>query len=374
MIGMSDLKIGFALSLYDKFDDLDTAIKIIRSWKHDYIISVCCSHPDCKERTADMDIDLLCKPRPILQLGNWASKDYSDKKIAHYAHHIRCAESVRASCKNLENTDVDYVVHTHSDGWFLNEDKLRQLVRNVDAKGMKVATRGGGIEYVFHPFRQCNAFGNVDDHGIVFNRSWCKGRHVWDFNVEDMIYHKRAVHSILATVFGARVGLSNWWYYPYEPVDMYGKSTRSLTPYQYDPMWEFVHVNKETLPYTWGKTLQANVLQEHGYEYMSGYVSPNIYNKIYKRDNKMKIRMKLCGFTDKQIKAYPLKLKKKLVKEMGIRGVLKNYMHTITDAVIDWKFPMPNDAAVWYRKHGYIDELVGEDNWTRTLYDEELID
>lgn len=362
-------KIGFALSLYDKFDDLETVIDIIRSWKHDYVISVCCNHPQGKKRLQDVDYDLFCQPRHIAQFGNYMTSEKWDH-AAQYAHHMRCTESVRSSCQNLEQTDVDIGVHLHSDAWFLNEHKLRVLIQNMIMKKKRVATRGNGLEYVWHPFRQCNAFGNVDDHGIIWDVPWCEQRHVWDFKPEALMYHKRSVHAQLGLVFGVKVGLDNWWYYPYHPVDYNNCFTRGLSPYNFDTMHRLLHVNVDTLPFDWGRSLQANMLQEHGYDLLKEFRDKNVVSKINDFDRLYRWRLRLCGFSRKQVSAKPPLLKKQDMSNITLRGILRNYRHQIIDWMLDKLFPMPDDAACWYRRQGMIDELVPGDNWTSSIYDD----
>ena len=353
-------KIGFAVTLYDKFDELEQFINIVRSWSGDYYISVCCNHPDAMVILGDMlyngEIDVIIKPRDIAQLGM-----HNDSKINKYAQNVRCTENVRASCKALEDSGCDIGVHVHSDCWFLNEEKMLNIVRWMKNGEYKVATRGHGLEESFHPMRQV-VFGHVDDHAIFWDVNWCKDNHVWDFKPEAMMYHKHGVHTQLGMVFGVRVGLDNWSYYPHKSFDVFGEKTRSLSPVNYDPINEIIHVNTGALPHDWGKRIQQY--------YLSGKES-DIHDILYgisKWNHTYDWWLSKCGFSKKQLEAISPVHKKLFLEHMTLKQIMKNYKHRVIDYIIDKSVSIPKDAKAWYKTNGYIDELVGKDNWTRRVH------
>lgn len=352
-------KIGFAISLYDKFDDLEILVDIIRSWKKKYIISVCCSKTDFIPEIRHLDIDVVCQPRTVAQLGM-----HNNSKKNKYAQNIRCTENVRASCENLRG--CDYGVHLHSDCWFLNEEKLLELVNWVEHNKIKVATRGHGLAESFHPMRQA-VFGSVDDHAIIWNVPWCKKHYVWDFKPEAMLYHRYGVHTQLGLVFGVKVGLDNWKYYPHTSLDAFGNKTRSLSPVNYDSVNEIIHVNVGALPGSWGRSIQHSYLKMYdNMQYaLRGYQDPNVLYKLAEHNYKYDWWLSKCGFSKKQLAAISPVHKELFVKEMTLRKVVQNYKHKITDYIVDKMFKMPKDVREWYQTQGYIDELVGKENWTR---------
>jgi len=359
------MKIGFAITLYDKFEELKQLVKIIRSWKGDYHISVCCNHPDAYyilgQAVESGEIDDLVNPRHIAQLGEWTVKDGKGKAKA-FAHNIRCVENVRASCQALEATDCDIGVHLHSDAWFLSEDKLRELVQAMIDRKKRVAVRGRGLEDTFNPFSSCTTFGNVDDHAIVWDVRWCKDYKVFDFRPEALLYHKNNIHSMWGLVFGVKVGLDNLWYYPTEMIDMHGNSNRSLSPFNLDLKWELLHVNRNTLPDTIGKQLQDALV-------VGDVVTWGILAlELDKWEYPYVLALKHFGYSKKQIDNMPPMLKKQICDSMTIKQVFKNYKHRITDYLITKLFPIPKDIRTWYKEQGCIDEIVGEVNWTGDIY------
>ena len=56
------MKIGVALSLYDKIDQLKTNVSIIRNhWNshNDSFISVCCNNPELIKTIEDLEVNIL---------------------------------------------------------------------------------------------------------------------------------------------------------------------------------------------------------------------------------------------------------------------------------------------------------------------------
>ena len=50
---------------------------------------------------------------------------------------------------------------------------------------------------------------------------------------------------------------------------------------------------------------------------------------------------------------------------MKLRSIPRNYKHKIMDYLFDRMFKTPKNVEEWYQKEGYIDELIGKENWTR---------
>jgi len=353
-------EIGFAISLYDKYTDLEILVDIIRSWKHEYKISVCCSHDLIRSLIRKMDVDNVCKPRHVAQLGM-----HNNSKINKYAQNIRCTESVRASCKALE--DVEYGIHLHSDAWYLSESVMLGLMGILQQDGYRVATRGHGLEDAFNPFRQ-GVFGTVDDHGIMWDVDWCKRHHVWDFKPEAMMYHKYGVHSQLALLFGVKVGLDNWLYYNSNCLDAFGNSTKSLSPVNFDTVSDMLHVNVDALPEYWGRAIQEAYLSEYGYNMLSDFHDDDVFDRLAAHNKKYNRLLSLCGYSQKRLSAISPVHKERFLREMTAVKIFDNYRHRIVDYVLDLIFKSPIDITDWYQRNGYIDGLVGKDNWTRRVY------
>jgi len=67
-------KIGIAISLYNKFEELGVLIDIIRkNWKNKYFISVCSNYPNAQEYIKGLDIDTFVQITQAGVLGRKAS-------------------------------------------------------------------------------------------------------------------------------------------------------------------------------------------------------------------------------------------------------------------------------------------------------------
>jgi len=280
-------------------------------------------------------------------------------------------ESVRASCKAMTNTRVDYVIHTHTDGWLMDEDALRKLVTDMDRKNKRVACRGKGIEYTWHPFRNCNSFGQVDDHCFIFDRAYADYVKLWDFQPESMLYHKHSIHALLAILFAVKVGFENvWWYRKTQNLlDLFGGCSSSLNPVSYDPWLHFIHINRSSLHGDWGKSVQAAFLRAYGYDLLQEYYNPEVNWEILEANEKYDFKMRLYGFPKHVRDNWSTTMKERFIKNSTPLTIVKSYYHFLGKKLLDFFYKIPLDGAKTYRNEYGIDGF-SEHNWTRDFYEE----
>lgn len=370
------MKIGFALTTYDKWDDLAIAIKVLRAIDKKYYISVCSNHPYGKQyvKEMDMDIDQYAQARDI----PFKSSGFAERKSpflnqedasANYARRLRGADSVRHSCACMQESGCDYVIHTHADGWFLSGEKIQNLVNYMDENEIAIGCRGKGIEYAWHPFRNCNSFGQVDDHAFIFDVAIANQYRLWNYDPVSLLYHKNSVHSMLALVFATKIGLHNMWFYrdTRHLLDIFGKQSSSLNPLSYDPAYDYIHINKGSLDYKWGLALQARYLRAYSFNFLEQYYDPDILKKIYKRNKELNRKLFLYAFPKNVRKNLSTEMKARYLKNANALTIPKNLYHRATKRVLDSMFKIPNNAPKKYKKSYGIDDFESP-NWTDTIY------
>jgi len=129
--------IGISVSLYDKFEDLDILMDIVRSnWDEPYYISVCSNHPDADERLAALEHspDEFQQGAQI-RLDNSLSKFRYDTNFTY-----RVYDSIGTAVRGAyECESVEHVMHVHADAWQLSETGLKDLLEEMDQRNAAVA-------------------------------------------------------------------------------------------------------------------------------------------------------------------------------------------------------------------------------------------
>ena len=163
------MKIGIALSLYDKFDQLKTNISIIRNhWNshNDSFISVCCNNTDIIGDIEKLDINKVTPGDNI---------PYVDKP----SRRLRIVDCIQKSILNCES---DFIIHYHSDAYALKVEAILEIIKEMEEKNYHVAYRGKGIEYR----NDKNFAGDIDDHYVIFRRSEILKRSTLDLNKDEL--------------------------------------------------------------------------------------------------------------------------------------------------------------------------------------------
>jgi len=154
LVGLNIMqKIGVALSLYNKVNELKTNVSIIRkhwSSNNDAFISVCCNDPSSVATVEALDVTTTV-------IGD----DIPTTTKAH--RRFRIFDCIR---KSISACEADFIIHFHSDAYAIRVEPIIELIEKMEELGAKVAFRGRGL-----PFRSGKCIhGDVDDHFIIFRR------------------------------------------------------------------------------------------------------------------------------------------------------------------------------------------------------------
>ena len=255
------MKIGFAITAYDKFEEARILIEIIRKeFKGDYKISFCSNHGDTH-----------------------VPKELKDR----ISIVLRVTDTVQKSCMNAMTMDVDYIIHMHSDAWVLSEDKLIELVRSMIQRNKKIAIRFGG-EGLNHFTHQALA---MDDHFFVFEKKFALENKIFDFKPEFLFPENFDIHEMLFFNIWIKAGLENIWCYRWNGQLVNYDDTllknNTLNPVGYDPYYKFLHVHRGSLPATYGEQIQARYLKECGFS-RSDFIQQFINQHLSDNDKMLK--------------------------------------------------------------------------------------
>lgn len=251
---------GVAISLYDKFEDLEVLVDILReNFEDDYYIAVCSEHADAEERLKDLDVDEVISSTGI------AYNPEMDWQRGVINRTCRILESFKITCKACMEAECEYVMHLHADAWPLDEKRLNDLVSELEASDRKLAVRGPGFAYRSPRFPT----GFVMDQFFIFEAEYFSDINFFDFNPMDLMPHV-SIHNSLMLLLLGKVQRSNIWFYSDMSDDLYwdGKAKEELSdavirvrPSVFDPKWGLVHVATDAFPEKYGKSVQAMYLE-----------------------------------------------------------------------------------------------------------------
>jgi hypothetical protein len=231
-------KIGLAISTYNKIDEVETTVNIVRRhWKsnNDAFISVCCNDPNSFEKLKHFDInnlimgdDIPSTPKPFL----------------------RCRQFDCIS-KSVLGCESEFVIHYHADAFTPNVEPILNLVNFMENNNKSVAYRGRGVTWKSAK----NLFGDLDDHFLIFKKNeiiernlfYCKPlKYLRACNVESLlsllikskfelneIYHYSDMVKNLVPICDATIDVDN--YYDDKI------NHRALNPFNVDVDRNFIH-------------------------------------------------------------------------------------------------------------------------------------
>lgn len=349
-------KIGIAISVFDKFDELELLIDMIKSWDGAYQIGVCCNHKKGLPKHIRNKVDYYVQGRDIpFKESESREKTYFRNQDDNYSIRVRAADCVRMSCKLMtEKSKCDWIIHSHADGFFLSETGLKKFIADCIKKNCYVAIRGTGIDSAYKPFSSTSAFGQADDHFFAFNRRAADLFKVWYYAPEDLLMRKYSVHGTLMTIFAVKFGLSNIWYYKTlrDCLNCYGASSTDdeTKPCIYDDEYGFLHIHRGSLPIGYGKALQAYHMywhtDSHQPESWKTFIEynydSNIKGKIRKQNEKLNRQLAIRLFSKKIQDKTRITYKESLIKYCTWKTILKNLKHIVFCYVEKKIFPEVN--------------------------------
>jgi len=296
------MKIGIAISLYDKFDELDILVDIIRNnWKGDYLISVCSNFQDAAKHLEKLDIDSYVIGEDI--------KFTPDMDSMRKRVNITCRafDCVRKSCTGANKLDCDYVMHLHTDAWPLDEKAFLKLVDEMKVKKKKFAVRGMG----FTKYRSDCPLGHVDDMHFVYDVKFAKKIGLFDVNPLTMLPGRLSIHGVMSTLIVGKIHLNNVYFYDnhtdlrywdgklHDPIFNRGKPT------MFDYKYRFLHVHLGSFPGDISNNLQAMYLKKYGMikgkcikKFLERYLIDEhvLFQKIRELEEKVDKKVRWRGF------------------------------------------------------------------------------
>lgn len=298
-------KIGIAISLYDKFEELAILVDIIReNWKGKYIISVCSNFPNAEKRIKELNIDI-----DKFTQGENIYFSFKEMKGIRKVVNLYCRvlDCLRKSCKGAEDLGVDYVMHLHTDAWPLKEEGLLDIINHMKKNNLKAATRGFGLTKYGH---DC-PLGHIDDMFFIYDVDYFRKIRFFDFNVLEMLPTRLSVHGILATLIISRVGVSKFYLYDNHTKFKYWDGTPKnpfrgrANPSAINEDNGFLHVNVGSFPNDYGKKVQAMYLKDYKLtkgkniqEFLKKYNTPKnqLMSELDSIEKRLRLRLRLLGF------------------------------------------------------------------------------
>ena len=302
LIPMGEKKIGIAISLYDKFEELAVLIDIIRkNWSGKYILSVCSNHPNPEPHIKGLDIDVFTKGQDIVY--NNTLKGIR-KRVNIMSRVVDC---IQKSCKGANNAGAEYVMHLHTDAWPLEEKKILEIIDYMEKNKKEVAFRGLG----FSKYRHDCPNGHADDMFFIYNVKAMQEKRFLDFNPLAMLVHKNSIHGLLSLMLVSRIGIENTYHYDNHSNLLYwdGKKhpgdIERVKPSIFDPEHKFLHVHVQGFPEKYGLSVQAMYLKRYGLtkgEYIQKFIEKyyipqkELFAILKKIEKKQNLKIRFLGF------------------------------------------------------------------------------
>lgn len=148
------MKIGVAISVYNKVEEVATNVEIIRNhWLlgKDVFISVCCNDPTSIDRIKRLAVDSVALGDPIP----------STPKPNLRRRQFDCIKKSTAACQ------ADYVVHWHADAFAIAYQPIHEIMTIMEENDFVAAFRGRGLDYR----NPKTVYGDCDDHFLFLSRT-----------------------------------------------------------------------------------------------------------------------------------------------------------------------------------------------------------
>ncbi|MGD8779521.1 MAG: hypothetical protein PVH88_11245 [Ignavibacteria bacterium] len=285
---------GFAISLYDKFDELEILVDIIRyNWENKYFISVCSNHPDAQSKISHLEIDRFTQGEDI-----YFGKELSMSELSIFGrnsknNHLwntkgriylgaRVYDTIKKSVEGLYDSNIEFGTHIHCDAWPLSEYKYVSLINNMRKNSMKFAFRGLGLSV----HKKDTPLGHIDDHFFSFDINIMKENSFFDRSGLEMLPHKLSIHGMLAILMLTKIGLKKSFFfddisknYSWPGVKVIPFFRGNVNPSSLNEEYGFFHLHRQSFPGNLGKNLQVYFLKKYNLtkgEYIPKFI--NSYN------------------------------------------------------------------------------------------------
>lgn len=334
---MDKIKLGIAISLYDKFDELAVLHDIFRkNFDNKFYLYVCSNHQsaekEIKKRNLEFDGFIQGTDIPY------------DKSMSNYDKRIaivcRSTDTVQKSC-SLALKNTEYVMHIHCDAWPLNEEKLLEHFKLIINSDYDFAFRGLG----YSAQRADAPLGHVDDHFFIFNSKKAKENKLFEFNAIKLLPHKLTIHGIITLQLLSKIGMDGILFY-----DVFDKNSKHecwenekkifphypVKPSLIDIKRAFVHINIDSFPINYGRQLQCFYLEKYQlnsgdnikkYLYENKYTS-NLSITLSKELRKASIKARLCGYNPHNF-GQDIMYINKTINKLTFTKIIKNHLYLL---------------------------------------------
>tara|TARA_B110000211_G_scaffold77303_1_gene90634 strand:- start:9198 stop:10349 length:1152 start_codon:yes stop_codon:yes gene_type:complete len=251
--------IGLVISVYDKVDELEILLNLAEYIGFIKIAVVC---------ESDGDITAIKKLNEkydfIFQVIESAPFTFSRDKFQFYCSITpRVWEAQRQGLLLLSDY-VDYVMHTHSDGWLLDKCAIQSLIGRMSDNNIEFAYRGTG--FTFQNLLG-SPTGSIDDHFYIVKSKAIKKSIFIKKALVDYLPGYFNIHGILASWIICEFGLTkslhyddtrNWTNWD-GSIRNYRKGN-PLRSYVFNPKVGLLHCHADDFPEDSGRALQAHHL------------------------------------------------------------------------------------------------------------------
>ena len=329
---LENRRIGIAISLYDKFEELAILHDIFRfNFQNRYYLYVCSNHPDALNKINKMNLefdgfiqgeDIYFSP----------ALNYEQKRLSLVC---RSNDTVQRSCKLAIDNNCDYVMHIHCDAWPLNENKLLNMFYQLENSNYSILVRGLGWSY----FGSDRPVGGIDDHFFFFKVKDIKEKNIFDYDVLQMWPHMLSIHGILGMQILVKLGLDKCLYYSDLSNTLCWDGEKKKLPFlpvkpsSLDSDKCFLHVHREAFPDELAQKLQSYYLNKFNFnqgQNIKIFLSKYTYEKElpkYLSDRLAKgiKKLKFYGY-ETDIFAQEIKKIELELDNIVVSIVLKNYL------------------------------------------------
>lgn len=298
-------RLSICISVYDKIEECFVLISILKTYVSvEKIVVVCsCTHSvkNFEEKYSyDEDVIVIYEGKiPV---------DNSSKATLSSSLTKRIWNS-QAAGLNEASKYSPIVMHTHADGWPLEESFLIEQIQLISEKKALVTYRGAGLNYSSPKTKE--PLGKIDDHFYFVSSVCVKKSNLLKLEIQDIDVEKFNIHGLLALWFKSEIGISNC--YRYESFDDYLYWDESqvytvkyiqplLRPFVFGQRSKTIHCHISDFPENLGRALQCYYLNKYGfkkdefYYFASKYGDERVFEKIKEIEIKLNKKLKLLGY------------------------------------------------------------------------------
>jgi hypothetical protein len=258
------MKLGIAVSVYDKFEELRILLDILNSFESVHQVVVIRNDKASNDDYIKFEIDENCTK----VLENDKFKFLNDSSLKNESITARIWESQRQGLLELSENN-DYVIHTHSDGWVLNEFELLNIVDLIFKANKIMAFRGPGLSY---RNSKGEILGKLDDHFYILKGSFLKNSSFIRRSPLSLPLDLLNIHGILAFWIHAEISFEKTIHYEdfTEVFDWEGKiinysktNAPMLRPLHFSDRYMLLHIHRSDFDFNFGKNFQAYYLKKY---------------------------------------------------------------------------------------------------------------